>query len=128
MQAQITNHTVQQLLPTRGRGFYEEWVPEDFCCPLTVWYKDFKLNKTTEQFIEDGNLKPYTTITQIWEGQADLSAFYSIGYDEIRLLTSTLLANVLSIDEVQEANLPSNLAVNAVPMVMSFIPLAMITA
>lgn len=129
VQAQITNHTVQQLLPTRGRGFYEEWVPEDLCCPLTVWYKTFKLNETalpTEQFIESGNLKPYTTITLIWEGQADLSAFYNMGYDDNRPLTSALLANALAVDQAQDATRLSNIAILALPMAMSFIPVAVI--
>lgn len=126
VQARVTNFPTINFVPTHKRLFYEEWVPEDFCCPLTMYSKDFALNATDDNFFETGEFEPYRVLSVTGSGPADLSAFYRMDFDDNRPLSRALLANALAVDQALDAVRPSNIAILALPMAMSFIPVAVI--
>lgn len=127
VEAQVTNNPVQRLVPDIQRGFFEEWIAEDMCCPLSLWFKNFTANASAVSgYEETGALRAYTTITAIWNGATDISAFYNMPYASNRPLDRALRANALAVDQAADATRASNIAILALPMAMSFIPIAVI--
>ncbi len=81
------------------------------------------------QFIARHKTKSTQTVhhhLRVSAGAADISAFYSMKYEENQPLSSALLSNALAVDQAQDAMRLSNIAILALPLAFSFIPMALI--
>lgn len=119
--ASATNSIVSKYMPLDQRYVLEEWISKDLCCPLTLWFPS--RNETNTKKAEP---RAFSTIVEKSSGKVHISAFYNMPFDRNPSLSRALMANTLAIDQAEDALRLSNVAILALPMAMSFIPVSLI--
>lgn len=115
LQATITNSNVDAFLPDWERQYITELIPKNFSDPMKLRH----VKHDNHSVIEEG-----TTIIAKWGGKVELSDTSNMVFDENPALVEALRLNAIAVDQAEDAVTPSNIAILALPMVMSLIPVA----
>lgn len=111
--AALTNRDVDAFMPDFGRQTVVEYVKEDFSTSIYMIHPN-------EQ---DVNINATTLLTK-WSGKAGLSSVGTMTFEDNPAAAEALRLNEIAIDQAEDAITPSNIAILALPMVMSLIPVA----
>lgn len=116
MRAGMTNNPVDAFVADYTRQTIDEYIPKDFSDPMRLLHVKY-LNK--DDLIENG-----TTLINRFSGTVALASVSNMVFDENPALVEALRLNALAVDQAEDAVTPSNIAILALPMVMSLIPVA----
>lgn len=115
IRAVATNRPPSDSAPDPERQYLQEFVPRQGTSALTMCLESRKT----------GNLESSTTVTEAWRGTG-----YSIEpleFDEVEMpLYMAYSENIISVDMASDAITPSNVAILALPMAMSIVPVAFV--
>lgn len=116
VRAAVTNRAVEAYIPEGQRAFVEEFVRNDLGPALEL---------QREKWGEEDTILNGSTVLTVAGGKA---AFGSVpmGVDENPALVEAMRLNEGVVDQAQDAITPSNVAILALPMAMSLIPVAFV--
>ncbi|KAI0561097.1 hypothetical protein FGB62_93g037 [Gracilaria domingensis] len=114
LRAAMTNHDVDKYLKEGDRQFVMEWVKEDYSTSLTMVQPNYR-----DCEMEDGS-------TMLWtrSGRAWLSWHGEMREGTNPALQKVIAANEVEIDLAEDAVAAANIALLALPLVMTLIPVA----
>lgn len=117
VRAAATNHAARTFVPDGERAFVEEFVPRDL--------RDAALSVRRESWPDGGAEANGSTTLRVAGGVAPF-AFVPMGVDENPALKEAMRLNEVAVDQATDAITPSNVAILALPMAMSLIPVAFV--
>lgn len=114
IRAAVTNHDVDEYVQDGDRQFVMEWVKQDYSTSLRMVQP-----KLREKCLVNGS-------TILWKrgARAWLSWHGEMKEDSNPAIQEVLRSNQIEIELAEDAVAPSNIALLALPLVMSFIPVA----
>lgn len=115
VRASATNHPRFQNMPDLQRHFLNEFVPRNGTASLQMVHTSRKT----------GKLELATTLTSAWSGHG--LSIETLEFDQLDMpLFMAYKENLVEVDIAADAVTPSNVAILALPMVMSLIPVAFV--
>lgn len=116
IRAAVTNQAVDGFVADGQRVFVEEFVRQNLKPALQL---------QREKWGEEGTLLNGTTMLTLTGGKAEFGSV-PMGVDENPAIKEALRLNEGAVDQAQDAITPSNIAILALPMAMSLIPVAFV--
>ncbi|PXF48857.1 hypothetical protein BWQ96_01413 [Gracilariopsis chorda] len=116
LRAVMTNHHVNKYVEDRKRQFVNEWIRDDYSESIKVIHP----NHVDKQLMEG------TTLLTEWGARAWISWHGEMQDDDNPAIRKATEQNTIEIDLAEDSIVPSNVALLALPMFMSLIPVAFV--
>ena len=126
---EMTNNPVDALMADYQRQGILEFVKEDFSKSLKLvhpWYNITKQGINEDGFTQGLNVSG-TTIIGRWAGRASLASVGIMSFDTNPAIKHAFDANMKHIEIASDSVTYSNIAILALPMLMTLIPITFIT-
>ncbi|KAI0567688.1 hypothetical protein FGB62_1g555 [Gracilaria domingensis] len=116
----MTNHPVDNNVPDFHRQYVEEWVREDFSRSLEMIQPKLVLENNSE--ITRGPWERSTTLFSRWGARSPLASHTSMQMENNPAVNEALRLNDLRIEQADDSLVPSNVAILALPLIMTIVP------
>lgn len=114
MRAGVTNKPVDAFVPDYQRQFVDEFIPRDWSDPLRMPQVKYG----------GGEIQNASTVLSRFGGIPGLASVSVMVFDENPALTEALRLHAIAVDQAEDAVTISNIAILALPMVMTLFPVA----
>ncbi|CDF39292.1 unnamed protein product [Chondrus crispus] len=114
LRAGVTNNPVDAFMPDYERQFVDEYIPRDWSDALRLPHVRYG----------GGPVENATTIIARFGGIPGLASVSVMVFDENPALTEALRLNAIAVDQAKDAVTLSNIAILALPIVMTLFPVA----
>lgn len=116
LRAAMTNHHVNTFVEDRARQFVNEWIRDDYAESIRMIHPDY----FDKQLVEG------TTLLTEWGARAWTSWHGEMQDGANPAIQQATEQNKIEVDLAEDAIVPSNIALLALPMLMSLIPVAFV--
>lgn len=129
--AGITNDIASVFFQEWERQYITEYVGVNgagkFITSLPVVVRPFAGAGNEDSFSVNTSREVHTTVYERWSGPVGLSSLYDMRITDVPALSVALEKADTDADQAIDATTPSNIAILALPMVLSIIPLSLIS-
>lgn len=122
IRAELTNAPVEATLEDLSRQYVSEFVREDSEISLSTIHFAYDGSIAAT----NGTLMNSTTTLERWGGRVGLSAVGSFSFEDIAALNEAHANNAIAVDIASDSITISNIAILALPMMMSIFPSAFV--